>query len=247
MRVTRIFHDGPLAAGARVTLTGAAAQHLCRVLRARAGEQVVLFDGTGAEFRAEIIASTHASAVLQVIARSIPPVTESPLDVTLLQGISRGERMDFVLQKATELGVTTIAPVITERCVVRLDGPQAGKRHAHWRAITAAACEQCGRTVLPVLRPVATLASVLARLCPDATRVVLSPGGGRSLAEVARDAARIEMLVGPEGGLSPEESDMALRAGFIDVSLGPRVLRTETAALAAVAVVQLVAGDLARC
>ncbi len=246
MRVTRIFHEGPLAAGDRVTLASAAAQHLSRVLRARAGERVVLFDGSGGEFHAEILASTDASTALRVLDRGTSPATESPLDITLLQGVSRGERMDFVLQKATELGVTTIVPVITERCVVRLDGRQAEKRHAHWRAVAIAACEQCGRAVLPVLEPVTTLATRLARASTGTTRVMLSPDGGQPLADVARNTTRIEILIGPEGGLAPAEQERARSAGFIAASLGPRVLRTETAALAAIAVVQLVAGDLAR-
>lgn len=247
MRVRRIFHEGPLAAGDRVTLASAAAEHLCRVLRARAGDRVLLFDGTGGEFHAEILAGTDTSTVLRVLERNTSPTTESPLDITLLQGVSRGERMDFVLQKATELGVTTIVPVITERCVVRLDGRQAEKRHTHWRAITAAACEQCGRTILPVLAPVTTLATLLTRASTGTTRVMLSPDGERPLSEVARNATHIEILIGPEGGLAPTEQQRARSAGFIGTSLGPRVLRTETAALVAVAVVQLVAGDLARC
>jgi len=244
MRLTRIHCSTKLAAGTPVSLSGSAAQHLRRVLRARPGDEVVLFDGAGSEFHAVVASSDERSITLRVISRTAARETESPLPVTLIQGISRGERMDFVLQKATELGVTVIVPVTTERSVVRLDSGQAQRRLDHWRAITIAACEQCGRTVLPVLQPVATLTDCLSRTHPGATRVVLTPDGTRSLAHAAAGSRCVEMLIGPEGGLSAHEQEAAHRAGFVGATLGPRVLRTETAALVALTIVQLVAGDL---
>ena len=160
--------------------------------------------------------------------------------------MSRGERMDFVLQKATELGVTAIAPVTTERCVVRLDTSQAERRIEHWRAITVSACEQCGRTKLPVLEPITPLTLRLAKSSSDTTRIMLTPDGGRALADAAHGATRVELLIGPEGGLSTAENELARHGGFTGATLGPRILRTETAALVALTIVQQVAGDLTR-
>lgn len=245
MRLNRFHCSTRLATGEAAVLTDSAAQHLRRVLRARSGDEVLLFDGSGSEFRAVIVSGDERSTTLRVLERTAARETESPLMVTLIQGISRGERMDFVLQKATELGVTTIAPVVTERSVVRLDAGQAQRRLDHWRAVTVSACEQCGRTVLPVLQPVSMLTDCLSVANRAATRVMLTLDGSRSLAHAAAGSRCIEMLVGPEGGLSPHELEMAHRAGFVGATLGPRVLRTETAALAALTIVQLVAGDLA--
>ena len=244
MRLTRIHCFTTLTEGESAVVTGNAAQHLRRVLRARPGDSVVLFDGSGNEFHAVIDSSDERSTTLRVLGRTATRQTESPLKVTLVQGVSRGERMDFVLQKATELGVTTIVPVVTERGVVRLDTDQARRRLDHWRAIMVAACEQCGRTVLPGLMPVTTLTDHLTRADTGATRVMLTLDGTRSLMDAAEGSRFVEILIGPEGGLSPAEQEMAHGAGFVGTTLGPRVLRTETAALVALTIVQLVAGDL---
>ena len=244
--MTRIFHDGPLAIGDRIALSDAAAQHLLRVLRARPGDDVLLFNGTGCEVHATVGSTSNRRTELLVRARAAAAAVESPLTITLLQGVSRGERMDFVVQKATELGVTAIAPVTTERSVVRLSADQAARRHDHWRAIMIAACEQCGRTVLPLLEPVAQLAPRLAAVSRGAVQIVLTPDGDQSLADTVRGAGAVELLIGPEGGLSAMEHEAARAAGFVGVTLGPRVLRTETAALVALALVQQVAGDLSR-
>jgi 16S rRNA (uracil1498-N3)-methyltransferase len=244
MRVTRLYIAAQLATGATARLDGGAATHLRRVLRAQPGDRIVLFNGSGADFAAEIISFDGDGALLRVGVGEPAAASESPLHVTLLQGVSRGERMDFVLQKATELGVAAIAPVLTERSVVRLDSDQAQRRLAHWRGVAIAACEQCGRATVPRVEPPATLEQRLAHGTAAASRVMLAPDGDRPLADAVRDAARVELLIGPEGGLSARERELARTAGFVAATLGPRVLRTETAALVALAVAQQVAGDL---
>lgn len=244
MRLTRIYIDAPLGAGGKARLGGSAAVHLRRVLRARPGDRVVLFNGSGMDFPAEIVAFEGDGALLGIEAPESAGASESPLQVTLIQGVSRGERMDIVLQKATELGVTAIAPVLTERSVVRLDDDQATRRLAHWRGVTIAACEQCGRATLPLLEAPVALAQRLAADAAGALRVMLALDGERPLGAAVQGAARVELLIGPEGGLSARERDLARAQGFVAATLGPRVLRTETAALAALAIVQQVAGDL---
>ena len=179
----------------------------------------------------------------------MPIERESPLRVTLLQALARGEKMDWVLQKATELGVARIVPVATERSVVQLDGERAGRRLEHWQGIVASACEQCGRNRLPeVLAPQSLAAACqLAATSPASVRLVLAPGATASLAAAASaaeaGASEVALLIGPEGGLSEAELRVAAQAGFVAVAMGPRVLRTETASIAALAVLQLVAGD----
>jgi 16S rRNA (uracil1498-N3)-methyltransferase len=168
---------------------------------------------------------------------------ESPLTVTLAQGISSGERMDYTIQKAVELGVCEIQPIACERSVVRLAPERAAKRVAHWQAIAAAACEQCGRNVVPPVLPVVPLARWLATLPSDALRITLSPDGATTLRALSDVPARILLLVGPEGGLSPAERQDAQNAAFTAARLGPRVLRTETAAITALAAMQTLWGD----
>jgi len=242
MRVSRVFVDAPLASGARVTLQGSAAAHLSRVLRLRVGDALTLFNGTGGEFAATIAgAGRDAVAVAVGEARAIE--RESPLTLTLAQGISRGERMDLVVQKATELGVTTLAPLLTERSVVRLDAAQAVRKSDHWRAIARAACEQSGRNRPPRLLPPATLAAFL-RGEGSALKLLLSPTAALRLAEIPPPSGEVQVLIGPEGGLTGEEQERAQAAGFLGVRLGPRVLRTETAALTALALLQREFGDL---
>jgi 16S rRNA (uracil1498-N3)-methyltransferase len=242
MRLSRVFVDAPLARGARVTLTGSAAAHVSRVLRLRAGDALTLFNGTGGEFAATIEGAAK-DAVAVAVGEARPVERESPLTLTLAQGISRGERMDLVVQKATELGVTTLAPLLTERSVVRLDAAQAVRKSEHWRAIARAACEQSGRNRPPQLLPPATLAQFLGA-GGAATKLLLSPAAGLRLAEIPRPAGEVQVLIGPEGGLTGEEQSRAQAAGFLGVRLGPRVLRTETAALAALALLQREFGDL---
>jgi len=243
MRLNRVFVGQPLATGSEVLLPDAAAYHVARVLRLRAGAPLVLFDGSGGDFRAEIVAVEGDRVRVSVGERSAG-MGESPLAITLVQAVSRGERMDWTLQKATELGVKRIQPVLSARSVVRLDDQQAAKKLRHWQAIVAGACEQCGRSVLPEVRAPLDLARFLAESSREGQRLVLSPNGPASLAGLATTAARVELLIGPEGGLDDAEIDAATRAGFAPVRLGPRVLRTETAGIVALTVLQALWGDL---
>jgi len=246
MRLNRVYVDAPLANGAAVTLTGNAAGHVSRVLRLRAGEAVTLFNGRGGEYAA-VIEQSRGGTVTVSVGEARPLERESPLNLALAQGISRGERMDLVVQKATELGVSAIVPLLTERSVVRLTAQQADRKVNHWRAIAIGACEQSGRNRLPALSPPLALADFLRGegiAAANGTRLLLSPSGAASLDAVARPAAGITVLIGPEGGLTDEEQQAALRTGFIGVRLGPRVLRTETAAIAALTLLQHELGDL---
>jgi 16S rRNA (uracil1498-N3)-methyltransferase len=243
MRLNRVFVPQPLTSGVVVLLPDAAAYHVARVLRLRAGAPLELFDGSGADFRGEVVAVEDDRVRVAVGERSAGR-QESPLAITLVQAVSRGERMDWTLQKATELGVRRIQPVLSGRSVVRLDEQQAAKKLRHWQAIVTAACEQCGRSVLPEVRAPLDLAQFLASSPRDGRRLLLSPGGPASLAGIASMAPRVELLIGPEGGLDDAEIEAAMRAGFAPVRLGPRVLRTETAGIVALSVLQALWGDL---
>jgi 16S rRNA (uracil1498-N3)-methyltransferase len=248
MREIRVHLPGPLAAGPDLPLPAQAAAHVSKVLRLRAGEALTVFDGRGGEWDA-VIAQASGKGVTVRLGAHHAIERESPLRVTLLQALARGEKMDWVLQKATELGVTRIVPVATERSVVQLDGERAGRRLEHWQGIVAAACEQCGRNRLPeVLAPQSLAAAcALAATSPASVRLVLAPGATASLAATASaaeaGASEVALLIGPEGGLGEAELRIAAQAGFVAVALGPRVLRTETASIAALGVLQLVAGD----
>lgn len=245
MRLTRIFLPGPLRVGAEFALPTDSAHHVARVLRLNAGASLIVFDGESGEYRATIsrIAAGAVSVQTNDLIRSI---SVPPLRITLVQGISRGERMDWALQKATELGVHRLAPVLTARSVVRLDDRQGEKKLEHWRNVVRSACEQCGRNDLPELLAPVALREHLALSKSPGRRVVLDPDATVPLAEsVAGDApSEIELLIGPEGGLDVDELQAAQHAGFAPVRLGPRILRTETAAVAALAVLQALWGDL---
>jgi 16S rRNA (uracil1498-N3)-methyltransferase len=243
MRLNRIFCEGPLAAGDEVKLPAAGAYHVARVLRMREGAPLILFDGMGGEYQAEII-RVEGDAVSARLMHQTPGTAESPLKVTLVQGVSRSERMDWTLQKATELGVSAIAPVLSARSVVRLDDKQAAKKQAHWHAIVIGACEQCGRTRVPSVATPLPLRNYLATVKKEGLRLVLSPSAPGSLAGLASLPNKVELLIGPEGGLDDEELNAARTAGFTPVRLGPRVLRTETAAVVALSVLQALWGDL---
>jgi 16S rRNA (uracil1498-N3)-methyltransferase len=243
MRITRIHCEGPLNTGAEVALPPAGAYHVARVLRMRAGAPLRVFDGTGNEFQAEIT-RIEGDAVTVLLGSPTAPKPESPLRITLVQGISRSERMDWTLQKATELGVSAIAPVLTARSVVRLDSKQVGRKQIHWRNIVIGACEQCGRSRVPAVSPAMTLREYFANVRKEGMRLVLSPTAPASLAGLASVPARVDVLIGPEGGLDDDELIAAEKAGFMPVRLGPRVLRTETAAVVALTVLQALWGDL---
>jgi 16S rRNA (uracil1498-N3)-methyltransferase len=214
-----------------------------RVLRLRDGDALTLFDGRGGEYGARIVGFRKDSVQVEVQEhRDVE--RESALHLTLAQGISRGERMDWVMQKATELGVTRIIPVITERTMVKLDERQSERKLEHWRAIVISACEQSGRNRMPEVVAPIPLYDVLRTINRAATRVMLSPIGSRNVRDLPI-SGEIAMLVGPEGGLSHnEQEDAAINAGFEQVRMGPRVLRTETAAIAALSILQHHFGDL---
>ena len=243
MRLTRVHVPGPLAAGSRRTLEGDAANHITRVLRLRPGDPLTLFDGGGAEHPARI-EELRRSAVVVTVGDPCAPRRESPLRLTLAQGISRGERMDWVVQKSTELGVSRIVPVQTERAVVKLDSRQADRKLHHWQGIAIAACEQSGRNTVPPIATPLGLDEFLRDVDARATRLLLSPAGALRIDDLAAPEDQIIVLIGPEGGLAEAEQRAALAAGFRAVQLGPRVLRTETAAVAALTLLQHRFGDL---
>lgn len=249
MRDIRIYSPEPLRTDADIELGAAPTRHIAQVLRRREGETLILFDGSGGEYPAVIRRIEKNRAVVQTAAHD-PVEREAPLAITLWHGICRGERMDTVVQKATELGVLTIRPLLTERAVVKLDASRTARKLEHWRRIAISACEQCGRNRIPTILPPAALTDCL-NDCPTDTadfdaRLILHPGAGHSLAAagLGRDA-RVVLCTGPEGGFTDAEVAAADRGGFRAVGLGPRVLRTETAPVAAIAALQALYGDLA--
>lgn len=244
--VPRVYVPPHLAAGARIVLPEAAGHHLVRVLRLRPGAPVVLFDGRGGEHDAIITGSGRDGVTVEVGGwRAVE--REASLAVHLAQGVSSGERMDYTLQKAVELGVAGIDPVVTMRSVVRLDPERAERRRAHWQRVCVSACEQCGRDRVPQVTPPCAVAewfsALPARAAAFPLKLLLSPDAADSLRDLERPAGAILLLAGPEGGLTPQERMDAQQCGFHPVRLGPRILRTETAALAALAALHALWGD----
>jgi 16S rRNA (uracil1498-N3)-methyltransferase len=241
---TRLFVSAELINGTEHLLEGDRARYLGRVLRLRVGDEIVVFNGEGPEWAAKVMAMTKSTASLRIGERQERD-TESPLKIHLVQGISRGERMDFVVQKATELGVKRITPVLTEYSMVKLDAKRGTKRREHWEGIATSACEQSGRTRLPLVDAPVTLKDWFGNKSAGADLdLILAPGATTPLASVAPPATKACILIGPEGGFSPTEYEDARVMGFTAVSLGPRILRTETAAAASLAVMQAAWGDL---
>lgn len=239
----RLYVPHRLTPGSTLELDDERLRYAGRVLRLRVGDEVVLFDGTGGEFTAVIAEVSRHAIILDVGAHRERNV-ESPLEITLVQGVSRGERMDLVVQKATELGVHRITPVLTERSVVRLHGDKGERRREHWEKVAQSACEQCGRNVVPVIDEPQPFPRWLAGSgTSDVQKAVLRPGAGQTLAGLPA-SKWWQLLIGPEGGLAKAELERALEAGFVPCALGPRVLRTETAAIAALVVLQERFGDL---
>lgn len=239
----RIYCPEPLSAGGHYTLTGDRHHHVARVLRLKAGAALTVFDGNGGEYSAVIEDVQRASTSLAT-GEFRDVERESPLRIRLAQGIGRGERTDFAIQKAVELGVASIVPLLTTRGVVRLDAQRAERRHAHWQSIVVHACQQCGRNRLPPVHPVVAFEEWLRDGRDDGLDVMLDPAAERSLEEIGYESGVITVLVGPEGGLDDRERDRAHAAGFRGARLGPRVLRTETAAIAAISAIQSLWGDL---
>jgi 16S rRNA (uracil1498-N3)-methyltransferase len=237
MRIPRIFIDAPLEDGAFITLPKEARQHLERVLRLKTFHPLILFNGRGGQFSAEL---TDGGRAKILAFESIE--CESPLPVRLIQGLSKGDRMDVTLQKATELGASRISPMTCSRSVVRLDEERAERRHARWQGILQSACEQSGRNSIPQLDELMKFNTLLHEPSTEATRIVLAPEGTHTLAEIPRPS-QLSVLIGPEGGLSDEEIDQAIGHGFIPVRLGARILRTETAGLAILSAAQTLWGD----
>jgi 16S rRNA (uracil1498-N3)-methyltransferase len=243
MRLTRVFVATELDEGSIVDLPAETASHIAKVLRARSGDALVLFNGDGRELAGEI-ESVRGSKVRVTVGRAAMADRESPLAVTLLQCVPRGDRMDFVVQKATELGVRHIVPVLSHRSVVRLDVGQASAKAQHWRAVAIGACEQSGRNRLPIIDVPRQLIDYLgAPPQMPRTRLVLDPEPAPIVAPWSAEAA-LEIGVGPEGGFTPEELEAFRVAGFHRVCLGPRILRTETAAIAALVWLQTRYGDM---
>lgn len=244
MRLTRIYHPHRLSEGTDTSLEESASTHVLRVLRLRPGAELRLFDGSGDEYEATLTGSAGGRAQVRIGQRLVRDV-ESPLLITLAQGISRGERMDLTLQKSVELGVHRIVPVVTAHTQVRLSGERLERRHQHWQGVIASACEQCGRTRLPELLPVVTLDEWLDSAEPDTLRLVLDHRAERQLGSLSRPDKAVTLLIGPEGGLEESEISAAeRRAGYVPLGLGPRILRTETAGLAALAALQTLWGDM---
>ncbi len=243
MRLTRVHMPVPLEVGMEFELPPSAAHHLSRVLRLGPGATVVAFDGSGQDYPCEIIAVDGGSVKVRILERR-PGLAESPLAITLVQAVSRSDRMDLTLQKAVELGVRSIVPVLSARSVVRLDQRQAEGKLRHWQTLVASACAQCGRSRVPEVRTPVELRHYLAQSPREGQRLMLSPSGPSSLAGLSTVGTRVELLIGPEGGFDDTEVEAAGRAGFRPVRLGPRVLRTETAGLVALAVLQALWGDL---
>ena len=242
MRTPRIFTDSPLNTGSPCELDDNAAQHVGRVLRMQPGQSLRLFNGDGQDYTATITESSKKRVVVNV-EDAAPNLTESNLEIVLGQTLSKGDRMDYAVQKAVEMGVTRIVPLVTERCDVKLKGDREDKRLRHWRQIAISAAEQCGRARVPEVCPVMALPDWFDHTDDCDLRLVLHHRTEQSLDTMARPKS-VALMIGPEGGLNPEEITAAEAAGFMPVALGPRVLRTETAPVAAIALCQWLWGDI---
>ena len=243
MHNPHLYLDQPLRTGERVLLPASTSHHMARVLRMRKGQGLVLFNNKGGEYAAEII-GIDRNQVEVVVGTFHEGDRESALDITLVQGIARGQHMDYTLQKAVELGVRRIVPVFTEYGNVRLSGQRLAGKLDHWHGLIINACEQCGRNRLAVLAPPLGIADWIP-MDKNNTRLLLHPGQGKRLSDVPRPQGPMSLLAGLEGGFSEAEIALALRHDYVPVTLGPRTLRTETAALAGVSACQVLWGDLA--
>ncbi len=246
MRSIRLFTDMPLEPGHAVKLPAWAAAHALRVLRLKSGDAVTLFNGDGHEYPARLVTAGIRDVRAEVASRA-SPARESPLQITLIQALARGEKMDWIVQKATESGTARIVPVTTERSEVKLDAARGEKRLEHWRAVAIAACEQCGRNVIPVIEAPVELASWVKTTgaTEPGSRWMLHPEGATRARDLqAASPGELLLAVGPEGGFGENDLDTLHDAGFRDLALGPRILRTETAGVVAIAALQALFGDL---
>lgn len=241
MNSPRFYCREALSPGAHVELPEPVARHAVRVLRLPPGAPMVLFDGRGGEYPAHI-ERIERDRVYAELAEWRDIERESRLNITLVQALQAGDKMDFTIQKAVELGVRDIVPVESRRSVLRLAGERAGKRVAHWQGVVASACEQCGRNQVPLVASLEKLENWLARPSNGCLRLMLAPDADQTLASIP-PAEAIQLLIGAEGGLDPQEVIAATQAGFRAVRMGPRILRTETAGLAALAALQALWGD----
>jgi len=241
MRIPRIYQPIPLNAGEEVKLDAAASQYLLKVLRLREGANLVIFDGQGESYEAVLSAAAGKHAVIKLL-HVVNANTESPLQLHVGLGISKGERMDYAIQKLVETGVQRITPLLTEYTVVKLDNKRQQSRRQHWQGIIVSACEQCGRSSLPTLHDASEISQWIADASAEC-KLVFDAGGTTSLKAIQPVPTHVCVLIGPEGGLSEQEVRLASDKGFQVVQLGPRILRTETAAVAISAALQTLWGD----
>lgn len=237
--VPRFYLDAPLRAGSVCMLSEDSAHHAIHVLRLREGEEVTLFNGRGGEYAARIASIQRLKISIDLLQHRALE-RESPLRVTLVQGISAGEKMDSTVRKAVELGVTELQPVLAARSVARPKGERADSRRAHWQKVVIAACEQCGRNRIPEVRPVVAVSELRAAA---GMKILLSPRAEQPFSKVVREGSEFVVAAGPEAGFTADEEAMLVSAGFAPASLGARVLRTETAAVAALAALNALRGD----
>lgn len=244
----RFYHPAEITAGQLIALSDANQHHAAQVLRLKKGDTVTLFNGQGGEFSAHID-QVRKSSITVLVDAYHDIDRESPLSIELAQAVCVNEKMDWIIQKAVELGVTHIQPVSTARSIVHLSGERASKRQQHWQKIAVSACEQCGRNYVPPVSPLMTLPEWLSRKKADKSSsdlsLMLSTAATQSLHGIAKPSAdaNLALVIGPEGGFTPEEEAAVLHTGFIPVRLGKRILRTESAALAAIAAIQTLWGD----
>ncbi|MCE3046280.1 16S rRNA (uracil(1498)-N(3))-methyltransferase [Legionella sp. 16cNR16C] len=242
VRLIRIYQPGQYSPGEIIELSPEAGQHVGVVLRKQPGDRLCLFPGNNKEFDAEIV-QAHKKKVTVKIISAQERNRESPIRLHLVQGVSKGERMEIVVQKAAELGVASITPVLTDYCAVKLDEERMRKKQAQWQHIVISACEQCGRNTVPPVQPIITFAGFLKQM-PAVASFVLSPGADKHWRDFQCKDKEMYLFIGPEGGFSAEELDQLTKNHCAPLSLGPRVLRTETAAIAALSILQAVWGDL---
>jgi len=242
MRIPRIYHSGELTTGQHIELDSDAANHVGRVLRLTVDAEIILFNGLGGEYNAKLIESGKKKVIAQVNT-FVDKCIESPLNIHLGQGISRGDKMELTIQKAVELGVTEITPLFTERCGVKLSGERLEKKLSQWNKIVISACEQCARNTIPIIHSPKSL-EVWASEQTDELKLNLHPRASYSINSLPEPAHGIRLVIGPEGGLSDTEIEFASEQGFDEVLIGPRILRTETAGLTVISALQTRFGDL---